>query len=71
MKVVHYAVSLGKPHSLLFYLPTDELQRTSFQLSPELLARYRAWAGDGVFRLSIGLEAPADIVRDLAQALAP
>jgi cystathionine beta-lyase/cystathionine gamma-synthase len=71
LKVVHYAVSLGKPHSLLIYLPTDELQRTSFQLSPELLARYRAWAGDGVFRLSIGLEAPADIIRDLDQALAP
>ncbi|MFL5354898.1 trans-sulfuration enzyme family protein [Archangium sp.] len=71
LKVVKYAVSLGKPHSLVFYLPTEDLQRTSFQLSPELLERYRAWAGDGIFRLSIGLEAPADLIRDLEQALAP
>ncbi len=71
MKVVKYAVSLGKPHSLVFYLPTEDLQRTSFQLPPELLARYRDWAGEGIFRLSIGLEAPRDIIRDLEQALAP
>jgi cystathionine gamma-synthase/methionine-gamma-lyase len=71
MKVVKYAVSLGKPHSLVFYLPTEDLQRTSFQLPPEQLDRYRAWAGDGLFRLSIGLEAPEDIIRDLDQALAP
>ncbi|WNG36868.1 aminotransferase class V-fold PLP-dependent enzyme [Archangium violaceum] len=71
LKVIKYAVSLGKPHSLVFYLPTEDLQRTSFQLPPELLARYRDWAGDGIFRLSIGLEAPADLIRDLEQALAP
>lgn len=71
MKVVKYAVSLGKPHSLVFYLPTEDLQRTSFQLPPELLARYREWAGEGIFRLSIGLEAPRDIIRDLEQALGP
>jgi len=69
MKVVQYAISLGKPHSLVFYIPTEDLQRTSYQLPPELLTRYRAWAGDGVFRLSIGLEAPQDILRDLDQAL--
>jgi cystathionine gamma-synthase/methionine-gamma-lyase len=71
LKVVKYAVSLGKPHSLVFYLPTDDLQRTSFQHPPDLLARYRQWAGDGIFRLSIGLEAPRDLIRDLDQALAP
>ncbi|QRO02213.1 aminotransferase class I/II-fold pyridoxal phosphate-dependent enzyme [Archangium violaceum] len=71
MKVVKYAVSLGKPHSLVFYLPTEDLQRTSFQLPPDLLERYRAWAGDGIFRLSIGLEAPDDLIRDLDQALGP
>jgi cystathionine gamma-synthase/methionine-gamma-lyase len=71
MKIVKYAVSLGKPHSLVFYLPTEDLQRTSFQLPPDLLERYRAWAGDGIFRLSIGLEAPEDLIRDLDQALNP
>ncbi len=71
MKVVKYAVSLGKPHSLVIYLPTEDLQRTSFQLPPGLLARYRDWAGDGIFRLSIGLEAPEDLIRDLDQALSP
>lgn len=71
LKVVKYAVSLGKPHSLIFYLPTEDMQRTSFQHPPELLERYRAWAGDGIFRLSIGLEAPRDLIRDLDQALKP
>jgi len=64
LKVVKYAVSLGKPHSLVFYLPTEELQRTPLQFPPGLLERYRAWAGDGIFRLSVGLEAPEELIRD-------
>ena len=33
------------------------------------LAGYRAYAGDGVFRLSVGLEDPADIIDDLYAVL--
>jgi cystathionine gamma-synthase len=30
---------------------------------------YREWAADGVFRFSVGLEDPKDIIADLAQAM--
>ncbi|HYO72353.1 MAG TPA: hypothetical protein VEU33_40410 [Archangium sp.] len=40
-------------------------------IRPRCWERYRAWAGDGIFRLSIGLEAPEDLIRDLDQALTP
>ncbi len=71
LKIVHYAVSLGHNRSLVCYLPTDDLLRSSFHLTPAQEASYRAFAGKGVFRLSIGLEDPADIIADLDNALAP
>ncbi|HOW19843.1 MAG TPA: PLP-dependent transferase, partial [Phycisphaerae bacterium] len=44
--------------------------QNSFQLDAEHLRRYREYAGDGVFRLSVGLEDPEDLCADLDQALA-
>ena len=44
---------------------------STFRLAGNQLADYRAHAGDGLFRLSIGLEAKADILADLDQALTP
>jgi methionine-gamma-lyase len=32
-------------------------------------AAYREYAGDGVFRLSVGLEDAADVIADLERAL--
>jgi methionine-gamma-lyase len=69
LQVIHYAVSLGHHRSLVFYLPTDEMNENSFRLGPEGLARYRDLAGDGIFRLSVGLEDPDDLCADLDQAL--
>ncbi len=69
LEVLHYAVSLGHHRSLIFYLSTAELQHSSFRLDDEHLARYRAFAGDGIFRVSIGLEDPDDLCADLDQAL--
>ncbi len=71
LEIIHYAVSLGHPRSLIIYLPTDDLLRSSFRLTPEQEASYRAYAGEGIFRLSVGLEDPADLIADLEQALAP
>jgi methionine-gamma-lyase len=71
LQVVHYAVSLGHHRSLVCFLPTADLLRTSFHLTPEQEASYRVYAGDGVFRLSVGLEDPADLIADIDQALAP
>jgi methionine-gamma-lyase len=71
MQIIHYAVSLGHHRSLVCYLPTADLLRTSFHLTAEQEASYRKYAGDGVFRLSVGLEDPADLIADLDQALTP
>ena len=71
LQTIHYAVSLGHHRSLICYLPTADLMRSSFHLTPEQEASYRAYAGDGVFRLSVGLEDPADLITDIDEALAP
>jgi cystathionine gamma-synthase len=69
LQVVSYAVSLGKTKSLLFFIPTDDILRSSFHLDGTEACSYRDWAADGVFRFSVGLEDPDDIIADLEQAL--
>ncbi|WP_377292568.1 trans-sulfuration enzyme family protein [Rhizobium sp. SG2393] len=69
LRIVHYAFSLGHQRSLVVLLDTDEMMASTFRLKGEALDDYRAVAGDGLFRLSIGLETAADIIRDLDQAL--
>jgi methionine-gamma-lyase len=71
LQIVHYGVSLGHNRSLVCFLSTNDLLRSSFNLTPEQEQSYRAFAGAGVFRFSIGLEDPADIVADIKQALEP
>lgn len=69
LEVIHYAVSLGHHRSLIFWMGTDALMETSFRLEGAQLESYRAFAGDGVFRLSVGLEDAEDLIADLAQVL--
>lgn len=69
LKIIHYAVSLGHHRSLIFWMGTEALMQSSFRLDGENLQSYRDYAGDGVFRLSVGLEDPEDLVADLAQVL--
>ena len=69
LAVVHYAVSLGHHRSLIYWIPTADLMRSTFRLEGELLKRYRDFAGDGVFRFSVGLEDADDICADLDQVL--
>ena len=69
LHTVHYAVSLGHHRSLVVYLPTADLLKTSFKMTAEQEESYRTYAGDGLFRLSVGLEDAADIIADLEQAL--
>jgi methionine-gamma-lyase len=69
LEVVHYAVSLGHHRSLIYLLQTEDLAETSFGLEGEALENYRAIAGDGLFRFSVGLEDPDDICEDLDRAL--
>ncbi len=68
-EVIHYAVSLGHHRSLMFLLQTDDLAPTSFGLKGNGLDDYRAIAGDGLFRFSVGLEDPDDLRADLDKVL--
>jgi cystathionine gamma-synthase len=58
------AESLGGVESLVAHPAT----MTHASMTPE--ARLRAGIGDGLIRLSVGIEDPADLVEDLRQALA-
>ena len=69
LRVIHYAVSLGHHRSLVFRLDTDSMMETSFGLRGAQLESYRQYAGDGVFRMSVGLEDPGDLCADLARVL--
>lgn len=69
VSVFSYAVSLGKTRSLLCYVPSEDIIRSSFRLEGVDAANYRAWTGDGTFRLSVGLEDPDDLIEDLDRAL--
>jgi methionine-gamma-lyase len=71
LRVAHYAFSLGHQRSLVVLLDTEEMMTSTFRLNGEALSDYRAYAGDGLFRLSIGLETTGDIIADLDQALTP
>jgi len=69
LKIFHYAVSLGHHRSLIYWLGTDDLMQSSYALEGRALDAYRGFAGDGVFRISVGLEDPEDLCDDLAQIL--
>ena len=50
-------------------MQTDDLIDSSYRLQGEELDRYRETAGDGVFRLSVGLEDARDLIDDLDRVL--
>ena len=63
LRLVVRATSLGDVHSMMLY-PTMSSHR---EISPK--HRLRMGIRDGLVRLSVGIEAPEDIVEDLEQAL--
>lgn len=69
LKIIHYAVSLGHHRSLIFWMGTNAMIDTSFQLEGDQAGAYRDWAGDGIFRLSVGLEDAGDLIADLQRVL--
>lgn len=69
LRVFSFAASLGLSRSLILECDSADLQRTTFQLDDEHLRRYRAFAGDAFFRLTIGLEDADDLIADLDRAL--
>jgi len=70
LQIIHYAVSLGHHRSLLFYLNSNDLLETSFKFTtPQQYDSWNTFAGEGIFRLSVGLENAEDLIADLEQAL--
>jgi methionine-gamma-lyase len=55
--------------SLIYWIGTDDVVGPSFTLEGAQLDNYRAFAGDGVFRFSVGLEDPEGICADLGRVL--
>jgi methionine-gamma-lyase len=69
LELIHYAVSLGHHRSLIYWIGTDDIQTSTFRHDAEQLRRYRDFTGDGVFRLSVGIESADDLIADLARVL--
>ncbi|WP_321463957.1 PLP-dependent aspartate aminotransferase family protein [uncultured Vibrio sp.] len=68
-KMFYYAYSIGHQRSLAVVLKTDDLDKSTYRFSPEQKANFYRDAGKGVVRLSIGLESPVDLIRDLSHLL--
>jgi len=69
VRVFTYATSLGDYQSLLFYYPTEMYVDSVAYLDGEQKKAIREWVGEGIMRISIGLEDPADLIADLDVAL--
>jgi cystathionine gamma-synthase len=69
LKIIHYAFSLGHQRSIVVLLKTEDIMASTFKLEGAQREDYEAYAGKAVFRLSIGLEAPKDLIADFEQAL--
>ena len=69
LRIIHYAVSLGHIRSLIYWIGTDDIQKSTFRHDAANLQRYREYAGDGVFRLSVGIEDGGDLITDLVGVL--
>ncbi|MFN0191172.1 MAG: trans-sulfuration enzyme family protein [Aestuariivirga sp.] len=69
LKHVHFAVSLGHHRSLIYWIGTDDIEKSTFRHTPEAARRFRDLMGNGVFRLSVGIEHADDIRDDLARCL--
>jgi methionine-gamma-lyase len=69
VRVFTYATSLGDYQSLLFYYPSGLYVDSVTYLDAGQKKAIREWMGDGIMRISIGLEDPEDLIADLDQAL--
>lgn len=65
----YYAYSIGHQRSLAVVMRTDDLDASTYRFTPQQKADFCRDAGQGVVRLSIGLEAAEDLIRDLQRLL--
>jgi cystathionine beta-lyase/cystathionine gamma-synthase len=69
LELIHYAVSLGHHRSLVCWIGTDDIENSTYRHGPEAATRFRDYMGDGVFRLSVGIEDGDDLWADLVKCL--
>lgn len=70
IKVFTYATSLGHPHSLIFYYPTDlYIDQAAYLKESQKMTIREQWMGEGIVRVSVGLENIDDLIEDLEAAL--
>jgi cystathionine beta-lyase/cystathionine gamma-synthase len=69
LELIHYAVSLGHLRSLICWIGTDDIERSTYKHGPDAALRFRESMGDGVFRLSVGIEDGDDLWADLVKCL--
>jgi len=70
LRMIRHAVSLGHDQSLLIFIPTIFFFDDMVVLNEQQRRKYEGMMGDGIYRFSVGIEDPDDIIRDLEQALA-
>jgi len=69
LKLITHAVSLGHDQSLILYMPQDYVFSDWVMLAEERQEKYKETIGAGLYRFSVGIENPEDIIEDLDQAL--
>jgi cystathionine beta-lyase/cystathionine gamma-synthase len=69
LKIVKHAVSLGHDQSLILFIPTLFFFEDMVQFDDVQKERYTQIMGDGIYRLSVGIEDADDLIADLDQAL--
>jgi cystathionine beta-lyase/cystathionine gamma-synthase len=69
LKYVHFAVSLGHHRSLIYWIGTDAIEKSTYRHGADAAGRFRNLLGNGVFRLSVGIEHAEDIRADLERCL--
>jgi methionine-gamma-lyase len=70
LRLVTHAVSLGHDQSLIWYIPTVFFFEDMVVMNEKQKQKYSAVMGEGIFRLSVGIEDADDIIEDLREALA-
>jgi cystathionine beta-lyase/cystathionine gamma-synthase len=70
LRLVTHAVSLGHDQSLIWYIPTAFFFEDMVVMNEKQKQKYSAVMGEGIFRLSVGIEDADDIIEDLREALA-
>ncbi len=67
LELIHYAVSLGHHRSLICWIGTDDIEKSTYRHGPEAASRFRQYTGEGIFRLSVGIEDGDDLWGDLVK----